>query len=158
MLRREEHAAMNDIEYNHPIWINEHILSNEFHYAWSILALGDKWFSARHQKTAMMFHYASLAPRNLKNRSIHQLAIYLKKNLTMAKPWHLKYAEDLLNVSCEELIENLNHDADILLKESANDKSGSSSVYRKTLPDDTILKIKKTISGLEKYLARNGPK
>ena len=74
---------MNDSEYSHLIWINEHVLSHEFHYAWSILAFGDKWFSYRHQRTAMMFHYASLTPRNLENTRINQLAVYLKKNLKL---------------------------------------------------------------------------
>lgn len=147
---------MNDSEYNHSICINEHVLSHEFHYAWSILAFGDKWFSARYQRTAMMFHYASLTPRKLENRQVNQLATYLKRNLTMAKPWHLKYADELLRVDCEVLMENLNRDADILLKETAHDKNGFSSVYRKTLPDDMIQKIENTISGLEKYLAREG--
>lgn len=147
---------MNDSEYNHSIWINEHVLSHEFHYAWSILAFGDKWFSSRHQKAAMMFHYASLTPRNLENRRVNQLAVYLKRNLTMAKPWHLKYGDELLRVNCEVLIGNLNCDADILLKETTHDKNGYSSVYRKTLPNGKLLEIEKTISGLEKYLAREG--
>jgi hypothetical protein len=145
---------MNDSEYNHLIWINKQVLSHEFHYAWSILAFGDKWFSNKYQKIAMMFHYASLTPRKLENRQVIQLAIYLKRNIIMAKPWHLKYANELLKVNCKILMENLSRDADILLKEASHDKNGFSSVYRKTLPDDMIQKIEKTISGLEKYLAR----
>lgn len=147
---------MSDTEYNHSIWINEHELSHEFHYAWSILAFGDKWFSARHQKTAKMFHYASLTPRSLENRRINQLAAYIKRNLTMVKPWYLKYANELLGVDCDKLIENLNSDANILSELTTHVKSGYSSVYRKTLPNDMISKIERTISGLEKYLAREG--
>jgi hypothetical protein len=149
---------MNDSEYNHPIWIGDHVLSHEFHYAWSILAFGDKWFSARVQRTAMMLHYASLTPKNVDNERVYQLAIYIKKNLAMAIPWHLKYADELLKVDCEVLMENLNRDADTFINLTSHDKNGSLSVYRKTLPDAMILKIEKTISGLEKYLASDDQK
>jgi predicted acyltransferase len=144
---------MNDSEYNHSIWINDNVLSHEFHYAWSILAFADKWFSARYQRTAMMFHYASLTPRDLENRHVNQLAIYLKRNLTLAIPWHQKYADELLKVDCERLMGNLDRDADILINISMHHKNGFSKIYRKTLPDGMIQKIEKTISGLEKYFA-----
>ena len=40
----------------------------------------------------------------------------------MAKQWHLKYADELIKVDCEGLMDNLNRDADILLKETIHHK------------------------------------
>lgn len=145
---------MSDTEYKHPIWINDRVLSHEFHYAWSILAFGDTWISGRHQRTAMRFHYASLTPIELENRWVSGLGMHLIKNPNVVRSWYKRYAGELGSMSCDDLIRNLNSDSEILIEEAAVDKVGFSSVYRKSLPGGMITNLEKTISGIEKYLSK----
>ena len=144
---------MNDIEYNHPIFLNDRVLSNDFHHVWSILAYSDTWFSRHHQRVAMRFHYASLTPTKIKNRKIFGLGMHLKKNPTKIMEWYKQYGGDLIHISFGDLIKNLDSDFEILIQESSPNKNGLSLVYRKTLPDGTLTKLKGTISGIEKYLS-----
>jgi hypothetical protein len=147
---------MNDTEYNHPIWLNDRFLSNEFHYAWSILAFSDTWFSGKHQRIAMRFHYASLSPIQLNNRCIFALGLHLKNNQKKIESWFNHYGEDLASINCYQLILNICSDSEILIKETANSKKAFSLVYRKSIPDGGIEQLERTVFGIDRYLLKNG--
>ena len=148
---------MNDDEYQHPIWINNHQLTNEFHFVWTILEFSKVGFFNRHLiKTAITFHFANQNIKELDNKNICKLAKYLSLNFDVVNDWFLKVGKEIAHVDHDNFVRNLRSDLDILLAETAGNPIGKSSIYRRTIPHGIEAKADKFLGALEDYLNHQG--